>query len=111
VIGATYLALVHLALSGGRPLRNRGLWRELNRAYLRRPRSVGEVVRAATGRSMTGIRRAFVLASLGRYLMMAIKLAATAIMARLLAPADYGVAVLGGSVPAVAEAIRTMTGY
>ena len=59
---------------------------------------------------MTGVRRAFVLASLGRYLMMAINLAATPIMARLLAPADYGVAALGGSVLAVAEAIRAIGG-
>ena len=59
---------------------------------------------------MTAVRRAFVLASLGRYLMMAINLAATLIMARLLAPADYGVAVLGGSVLAVAEAIRALGG-
>jgi O-antigen/teichoic acid export membrane protein len=59
---------------------------------------------------MTEVRRAFVLASLGRYLMMAINLAATMIMARLLAPADYGVAVLGGSVVALAEAIRALGG-
>jgi O-antigen/teichoic acid export membrane protein len=59
---------------------------------------------------MTGVRRAFVLASLGRYLMMAINLVATPIMARLLAPADYGVAALGGSVLAVAEAIRAIGG-
>jgi len=59
---------------------------------------------------MTGVRRAFVLASLGRYLMMVVNLAATLIMARLLAPADYGVAVLAGSVLAVAEAIRALGG-
>lgn len=59
---------------------------------------------------MTGIRRAFVLASLGRYMMMVVNLAATLIMARLLAPADYGVAVLGGSALALAEAIRAVGG-
>jgi O-antigen/teichoic acid export membrane protein len=59
---------------------------------------------------MMGVRRAFVLASLGRYLMMAINLAAVPIMARLLTPADYGVAVLGGSVLAVAEAVRALGG-
>jgi O-antigen/teichoic acid export membrane protein len=59
---------------------------------------------------MTGVRRAFLLASLGRYLMMAINLAATLIMARLLTPADFGVAVLGGSVLAVSEAIRAFGG-
>jgi O-antigen/teichoic acid export membrane protein len=41
---------------------------------------------------------------------MAINLAATLFMARLLAPADYGVAVLGGSVLALAEAIRALGG-
>jgi O-antigen/teichoic acid export membrane protein len=70
----------------------------------------GAGVGQRTGRSMKGVRRAFLLASLGRYLMMAINLAATLIMARLLAPADYGVAVLGGAVLAVAEAIRALGG-
>jgi O-antigen/teichoic acid export membrane protein len=70
----------------------------------------GAGVGQRTGRSMKGVRRAFVLASLGRYLTMAINLAATLIMARLLAPADYGVAVLGGAVLAVAEAIRALGG-
>src|ERR1700761_2266279 len=60
--------------------------------------------------SMTEIRRAFVLASAGRYLTMVINLAATLMLARLLTPADYGVAVLGGSVLAVAEAIRALGG-
>src|SRR5262249_16750195 len=59
---------------------------------------------------MTTVRRAFVLASIGRYLTMAINLAAVLIMARLLAPADYGVAVLGGSVLSVAEAVRALGG-
>jgi O-antigen/teichoic acid export membrane protein len=59
---------------------------------------------------MKGIRRAFVVASLGRYLVMAINLAATPIMARLLTPADFGIAVLGGSLLAVAEAIRALGG-
>jgi O-antigen/teichoic acid export membrane protein len=59
---------------------------------------------------MTGVRRAFVLASIGRYLTMVVNLAATLIIARLLAPADYGVAVLGSSVLAVAEAIRALGG-
>jgi len=59
---------------------------------------------------MTGVRRAFVLASLGRYVMLTINLVATPIMARLLAPADYGIAVLGGSMLAMAEAIRALGG-
>ena len=41
---------------------------------------------------------------------MAINLVTTNVMARLLAPADYGVAVLGASVLAVAEAIRALGG-
>jgi O-antigen/teichoic acid export membrane protein len=59
---------------------------------------------------MMGVRRAFLLASFGRYLIMAINLAATLIMARLLAPADYGRAVLGGAILGVAEAIRALGG-
>ena len=59
---------------------------------------------------MTEIRRAFLLSSVGRYFEMAINLATTVVMARLLAPADYGVAVLGTSVLAVAEAIRALGG-
>jgi O-antigen/teichoic acid export membrane protein len=58
---------------------------------------------------MTRVRRAFVLASLGRYLTMAINLAAVPFMARLLTPADYGVAVLGGSVLEHAVFIRKHT--
>jgi O-antigen/teichoic acid export membrane protein len=59
---------------------------------------------------MPDIRRAFLWASLGRYVVMAINLAATLILARLLTPADYGVSVLGGAVLAVAEAIRGLGG-
>jgi O-antigen/teichoic acid export membrane protein len=59
---------------------------------------------------MMGVRRAFLLASFGRYLIIAINLAATLIMARLLAPADYGRAVLGGAMLGVAEAIRALGG-
>jgi O-antigen/teichoic acid export membrane protein len=57
-----------------------------------------------------GVRRAFLWASFGRYLVMAISLAATLILARLLAPAEYGVTVLGGSVFALAEALRAVGG-
>ncbi|HVJ53065.1 MAG TPA: oligosaccharide flippase family protein [Aliidongia sp.] len=59
---------------------------------------------------MTGIRRAFLWASIGRYLVMAINLAATLILARLLTPADYGISVLGAAVFAIAEAIRALGG-
>jgi O-antigen/teichoic acid export membrane protein len=57
-----------------------------------------------------GVRRAFVWASAGRYTVMLLNLAATLILARLLAPSEYGVAVLGGSIFAVAEALRAVGG-
>jgi O-antigen/teichoic acid export membrane protein len=57
-----------------------------------------------------GVRRAFLWASFGRYLVMAINLAATLILARLLLPAEYGVTVLGGAVLALAEALRALGG-
>ena len=56
------------------------------------------------------VRRAFVWASAGRYLTMAINLVATLILARLLAPQEYGVTVVGGAVFAVAEALRALGG-
>jgi O-antigen/teichoic acid export membrane protein len=59
---------------------------------------------------MTDIRRAFLWASVGRYLVLAVNLAAAAVMARLLAPAEYGISVLGGAVLAVAEGIRALGG-
>ena len=59
---------------------------------------------------MTSVRRAFLWASVGRYLVMVVNLAATLVIARLLAPAEYGVSVLGAAVFAVAEAIRTLGG-
>jgi O-antigen/teichoic acid export membrane protein len=59
---------------------------------------------------MPDVRRAFLWASLGRYFVMAINLAATLILARLLTPADYGLSVIGGAVLAVAEAIRGLGG-
>jgi O-antigen/teichoic acid export membrane protein len=59
---------------------------------------------------MAGVRRAFLWASIGRYVVMAINLGATLIMARLLTPAQFGVAVLGGAVLAMAEGIRAIGG-
>jgi len=58
----------------------------------------------------TQTRRAFLWASAGRYLVMAINLISTLIMARLLTPGDYGVSVLGGAVLAIAEAVRALGG-
>jgi O-antigen/teichoic acid export membrane protein len=60
--------------------------------------------------SLSPARRAFLWASAGRYLVMAINLLSALIMARLLTPADYGVSVLGGAVLAIAEAIRALGG-
>jgi len=59
---------------------------------------------------MTDIRRAFVWATAGRYLVMAINLVSGVVMARLLAPGEYGVSVLGAAVVAIAEAIRALGG-
>ena len=59
---------------------------------------------------MTGIRRAFLWASAGRYIVMAINLVTTVIMARLLAPGEYGVSALGTAVLGIAEAIRALGG-
>jgi O-antigen/teichoic acid export membrane protein len=60
--------------------------------------------------AMAGVRRAFFWASAGRYVVMAVNLGATVIMARLLTPAQFGVTVLGGAVLAVAEGIRAIGG-
>jgi O-antigen/teichoic acid export membrane protein len=59
---------------------------------------------------MTGVRRAFLWASFGRYLVMAINLVSTLVIARLLAPGEYGISVLGSAVFAVAEAVRAIGG-
>jgi O-antigen/teichoic acid export membrane protein len=59
---------------------------------------------------MTGIRRAFVWASAARYIVMAINLATTTITARLVAPGEYGISVLGTAVLAMAEAVRELGG-
>jgi O-antigen/teichoic acid export membrane protein len=59
---------------------------------------------------MTEIRRAFLWASVGRYLVLTVNVATTVVMARLLAPDAYGISVLGGAVFAVAEAIRALGG-
>lgn len=55
---------------------------------------------------MVNVRRAIVWSSAGQYLVIAINFISLLVMARLLAPAEYGVSVLGGAVLAVAEAVR-----
>jgi O-antigen/teichoic acid export membrane protein len=57
-----------------------------------------------------GVRRAFLWASGGRYLVMAINLGTTLILARLLAPDQYGVTVVGGAVFTIADALRGLSG-
>src|SRR5438128_2216734 len=59
---------------------------------------------------MVDLRRAIVWASAGQYLVIAFNFAGLLVMARLLAPAEYGVAVLGGAILAGAEAIREVAG-
>ncbi len=57
-----------------------------------------------------GVRRAFLWASGGRYLVMAINLGTTLILARLLAPDQYGITVVGGAVFTIADALRGLSG-
>jgi O-antigen/teichoic acid export membrane protein len=57
---------------------------------------------------MTSIRRAFLFASGGRYIIMATNLCSAVVMARLLTPAEYGLYVIGSAVFAIAEAIREL---
>jgi O-antigen/teichoic acid export membrane protein len=60
--------------------------------------------------SVGGVRRAFVWATAGRYIVMVINLSVTVVIARLIAPAAFGVSVLGGSAYAIAEALRELGG-
>jgi O-antigen/teichoic acid export membrane protein len=55
---------------------------------------------------MTGIRRAFLLASLERYLVIVATFALTIVISRLLGPEEFGVSVLGSAIWGIAEAIR-----
>ncbi len=57
-----------------------------------------------------GVRRAFVWASTARYVNLALNLTVTLFLARVLAPSEYGVAVLGSGIFAVAEALRALGG-
>ena len=57
---------------------------------------------------MAGIRRALALVSAERYIAMAINLGTAIIVARLLAPEEFGVFVLGSSVLSIAEVIRDL---
>lgn len=59
---------------------------------------------------MASVRRAFIWATFGRYLAMAINLTVTILAARLVPPASFGVAVLSAAAYAIAEAIREIGG-
>lgn len=59
---------------------------------------------------MSGVRRAFAWATIGRYVIMAINLATAMMVARIIAPAAFGVSVIGGSIYAIAEALRELGG-
>ena len=59
---------------------------------------------------MTGIRRALLWTSAGRYLVTATNLVTIAIMARLLTPGEYGLSVLGTAALGIAEAVRGLAG-
>jgi O-antigen/teichoic acid export membrane protein len=59
---------------------------------------------------MSTLRRAVVWASVGQYFIIAINFSATLFLARLLTPAEFGVAALGGAIIGVAEAVREVAG-
>ena len=59
---------------------------------------------------MAGIRRALLWATTSKYFITAINLLAIAILARILTAEEYGIAVLGMSVSAIAEAFRELGG-
>lgn len=60
----------------------------------------------STGNPMPGVRRSLLLASLERYIVAIVSFLSLAITARLLGPADFGIAMLGFSIFGIAEALR-----
>ena len=56
------------------------------------------------------VRRAFLWATFGRYLVMLINLAVAIVVARLIGPAAFGISVLGSSAFVIAEALRELGG-
>lgn len=58
---------------------------------------------------MANIRRALVFASAGRYASRAVNLGMTVVLARLMEPGEFGVAVLGASTFMILEAIRELS--
>ena len=59
---------------------------------------------------MAGVRRAFVWATFGQYVVTAITFGGTVVLSRLLTPTEYGAAILGAALIAFAEAIRALGG-
>jgi O-antigen/teichoic acid export membrane protein len=57
---------------------------------------------------MIGFRRRLLLGSAGRYLSMATGIVTAAVVGRFLTPAEFGLAVLGGAVFGIAEAVREL---
>src|ERR1700733_9605460 len=57
---------------------------------------------------MADLRRAFLFASGGRYVVMGVNLASATVLARLLTPSEFGISVLGASILGIAEAIREL---
>lgn len=55
---------------------------------------------------MTGLRRAFILATADRYFVTVVSIVSLPILARLLSPEEYGIIVLSGFVFALAEPLR-----
>lgn len=57
---------------------------------------------------MAGIRRALLLASAERYIVLIVNLAVTVVIARLLTPSEYGLSVLGTAALGIADALRDL---
>jgi O-antigen/teichoic acid export membrane protein len=59
---------------------------------------------------MGSVRRAFIWASVGQYVLFPINLTSTLIIARLIDPSEFGVSVLGMAIIGIAEAVRDIGG-
>ena len=57
---------------------------------------------------MKGIRRAFVWASVGQYVVVPINLVSTVIIARLIDPSEFGISVMGTAIFGIAAAVREL---
>jgi O-antigen/teichoic acid export membrane protein len=59
---------------------------------------------------MTSIRRTIAWATIGQYGSLAVSFAAMLVMARMLTPAEFGIAALGTAILGIAEAVRELAG-